>query len=99
MFGAVHFEAYLRRGFMTRVFVFVGDASYALYLVHVPLIFGSYRIVADNIDWFRGNTNIILGLLVCLVGTTIVSIMLHIIVERPISRALKRSLLPFPKNG
>jgi peptidoglycan/LPS O-acetylase OafA/YrhL len=66
--------------------VFLGAASYAIYLVHVPTI----SVVARIVAWI-GHSNWIDALLVVLCGATMAGIAYHVLVEAPLLRLLRRS--------
>ena len=66
----------------------MGDASYSIYLVHNPLISVTNRLVAH----LYGSTNFTLAILVGIFFSIFVGYLYHLIVEKPLSKFLRRQL-------
>src|SRR5262249_51516398 len=66
--------------------VFLGAASYAIYLVHVPTL----AVVAGLVAWI-GYVDWIVGLFILFCAATVAGITYHILVEAPLLRLFRRS--------
>ncbi|WP_244539653.1 acyltransferase [Methylobacterium sp. 174MFSha1.1] len=83
------------RPFVLRPFVLLGDASYALYLAH-PFVVRGVRVVAETVGLAGPLGPATLAVLM-LVLASLAALLLHRIVERPLTRAA-RSLLAPPRE-
>lgn len=71
-----------------RPLVFLGDASYSVYLVHVPAMsVATAVLVAIGAPW--GLQPLVMFVLLCCIGT-FAGIVVHLIVERPVLRFLRK---------
>ena len=73
-----------------KVFLYLGDASYSLYLVHLPLVAAFYKVIAKlhiSNSWVLGILNAILFCTVCLIG-----ILIYLKIEKPLIKKLNRAL-------
>ncbi len=81
-------DDWLTRLFSARAFVFLGEASFALYLVQLV-----------TIPWFRTQASV-LGLrpavALCFVATLVLACLAHLLVERPMRPLVMRWLAPKP---
>ena len=70
----------------------LGDASYALYLIHYTLIVGVYRLLqrASTVS-DSAHQLLIAG---SAVAICVVAVLLHVLIERPMLRALRKRFLP-----
>lgn len=82
-----------------RFAILLGDASYALYLVHGFLEPGSYR------AWLRGGVSVNGAVpspavyVLCVVGSIILSILFHLFLERPARKAWRRAAMGSEVRG
>lgn len=82
----VHAEDLQPERFRTRLFALLGESSYALYLVHFPLISLLAKLaVGAGLSGFAGAT---VSFVVILAACVVVSTLVHLWVERPLLRVL-----------
>jgi exopolysaccharide production protein ExoZ len=74
----------------TRLLVLLGDASYALYLTH-PFVSRSLRVVAGPLGL---TTHPWLFVIIAVASALLVSVVVHVTVERPLSRRVRSWLEP-----
>jgi len=87
LFSSLNIEGVMRNLLCSRSMVFLGNASFAFYLVHQPIL-GQLR-AAGVKDMIGGPGFVAAGLLVVVV----VSSLTYMMFERPVERALKRRIL------
>jgi exopolysaccharide production protein ExoZ len=87
--GAVAWERRRPHARKIRAFAFLGDASYAIYLGHL------YAVIALRIAWQKAHLPIgsvpavVAFVAVCLVAGAVTGSLLHVLVERPLTRRLQ----------
>jgi len=90
IFGLALGGGLLAKVLSSRLMVLLGNASYALYLLHIPLIFWTYFI---SRAWFRAESPNTWPLFVAYVFVAIgVSILAFLLVEEPMRHRLRRRL-------
>jgi peptidoglycan/LPS O-acetylase OafA/YrhL len=85
-----------RRVAVPKVLTLCGAASYAIYLIHLPVISLGVRIVKSG-DRFVAISPLAAFVLLVLAGVT-AGIALHLLVEVPMLRIVRRVILPSPKS-
>lgn len=73
-----------------KIFLYLGDASYSLYLIHLPLVVALYKVIAKlhiSNSWILGLLNCLLFCTVCFIG-----IMIYLKIETPLIKKLNRAL-------
>ena len=75
---------------MHNLFINLGDASYSLYLIHLPIVAAFFKILAKlNIE----NTFILYGLSIGLfVGLCVLGIFIYNKIEKPLIHRLNKAL-------
>jgi peptidoglycan/LPS O-acetylase OafA/YrhL len=94
--AAVSLEARLA-GFLPRWLLFLGDASYSIYLVHFLITSGSAAMLAQFHVAHPALQPVLV--LFCLVVSSVLGGAIHILIERPITDRLKRIGRPAASDG
>ncbi len=90
----VHAEEQQPARFRNRLFALLGDASYALYLIHFPLIAVLCKLaVAAGL---RGSSGVAISFVSIFVACIAASVLFHLWIERPLLRALSPRSAPQP---
>jgi len=92
LFSSLNMEGVIRNLLCSRSIVFLGNASFAFYLVHLPIL-GQMKAAGVN-DMIGGLGFAAAGLVV----VVIVSSLTYVVFERPVERALKRRILGRSRN-
>lgn len=76
-----------------KVFIYLGNASYSIYLAHSPLIYGFFQVSSQfKLNTRLGNTDV-LGWSVAIVAIAI-SCIFYNLIEKPLTRYLRKQLIP-----
>lgn len=78
-----------------KIFLYLGDASYSIYLIHLPLVAAFYKIIAKlgiNNSLLLALLNWLLFAAVCFIG-----IIIFLKIEKPLIKKLNQLLLSKPK--
>lgn len=73
---------------VNQIFLHLGDASYSIYLIHLPLVVAFYKVVAKlgiNNAWLLVLLNCVLFVAVCVIG-----IIIYLKIEKPLIKKLNR---------
>jgi peptidoglycan/LPS O-acetylase OafA/YrhL len=79
---------------LNRIFLYLGDASYSIYLIHLPLVVAFYKVIARfgiNNAWLMALLNCLLFVAICFIG-----VLCFLKIEKPLIKKLNR-LLPEKK--
>lgn len=87
LFSSLNIEGVMRNLFCSRGMVFLGNASFAFYLMHQPIL-AQLRAVGVK-DMIGGPGFVAAGLVVVVVASSLT----YVIFERPVERALRRRIL------
>lgn len=75
---------------VNRIFLYLGDASYSIYLIHLPLVVAFYKVIAKmqvSNPWILGLLNVLLFCTICFTG-----IMIYLNIEKPLIKKLNKAL-------
>ena len=73
-----------------KIFLHLGDASYSIYLVHLPLVVAFYRVVAKfqvSNSWVLCLLSLVLLCSVCFIG-----ILIYVTIEKPLTKKLNKAI-------
>ena len=90
VFAMLNLESEIKAGRITKIFLELGDASYALYLFHVFIIMFFTRILFAKI--ISDNKNIIISIILDVIIMTITiigSIVIYRILDKPVQKYLR----------
>lgn len=90
VFGSLSLESMIGSGPLTRGAIFVGNASYAVYLSHPYCVEAARKLLPKVIDGFDATAPI--GVVIIIVVATAVGGMLYWFVDRPLHGAARRLL-------
>ena len=73
---------------VNKIFLYLGDASYSIYLIHLPLVAASYKVIAMlgiNNTWLLLLFNCLLFSAICFIG-----VIIFLKIEKPLIKKLNR---------
>ena len=95
--SAVSFEEKVGSSLVGRAFVLIGDASYSLYLVHLPVMLAASRLLPRLIDAAAWPWLCIVLMAALPIAAAFVT---YFLVERPVTRLLQARVRPtLPARG
>ncbi|MFP3756776.1 acyltransferase [Cupriavidus sp. SIMBA_020] len=81
----------------SKLAILLGDASYAIYLVHTILI-ETMRPLGDSWSWLSASKSVP-GVLIAMVGSVVLGVLIHRYLERPLMNALRSKRKDQPLDG
>jgi exopolysaccharide production protein ExoZ len=84
-----------RPGWFNRSLVLLGDASYSTYLFHLwALIWVLNPVLQRHASWTATPAHAAILAVICVICANILGLLIHLAVERPITRSLRKIRLP-----